>query len=76
VSIRFSVRLPPTLNGPEAAEKLKQILLVNPPYNAKVELCDVRASSGWTSPKYDDFLSQAIQDSSKFFYNAQSLGLG
>ena len=57
VSIRFSVRLPPTLNGNQAAEKLKEILLANPPYNAKVELCDVRGASGWTSPKYDEFLT-------------------
>ena len=44
IEIRFSLRLPPTLNGKEAAEKLKQILLSNPPYNSKVELSDVRAA--------------------------------
>jgi hypothetical protein len=41
-----------------------------------VELTDVRASSGWVSPKYDEFLSKAIEDSSNIFYNAQYLGLG
>jgi hypothetical protein len=44
--------------------------LANPPYNAKVELSDVRASSGWISPKYDEFLSKAIEDSSNIFYKA------
>lgn len=44
IEIRFSVRLPPTLSGKKAVEDLKELLLSNPPYNAKVELTDVRAA--------------------------------
>lgn len=36
IQIRISIRLPPTLNGTEAAEKLKEIILKDPPYGAKV----------------------------------------
>jgi hypothetical protein len=50
--------------------------LANPPYNAKVELMSVRTASGWISPKYDEFLSQAIEESSKIFYNQPVLNLG
>jgi hypothetical protein len=40
----------------------------NPPYGAKVELKDVRAGFGWVAPKYEDYLSQAIKDSSRLYY--------
>lgn len=76
IEIRFSVRLPPTLNGKKAAEKLKELLLENPPYNAKVELTDVRAAEGWTAPQYEEFLEKAIAESSKIYYNEQHLCLG
>jgi hypothetical protein len=33
-------------------------------------VCDVRAAFGWVSPKYDEFLSKAIEESSNIFYNA------
>lgn len=36
----------------------------------------MRAALGWTLPKYEEFLSKAIEKSSEIFYKAPSLNLG
>ena len=55
---------------------MKEILLKDPPYDARVEVKDVRAGFGWTAPKYDEFLEKAIEDSSKIFYKNEALKIG
>lgn len=50
VSIKLSLRLPPTMDGELARKNLEEIILKNPPYGAKVTMEATRSSKGWNCP--------------------------
>jgi hypothetical protein len=56
ISVRLTLRLPPTLNGDEARKNLEKLLLENPPYGAKVTLENVRCAKGWNCPEIEPFV--------------------
>jgi hypothetical protein len=41
LELKFSLRLPPTLDSKKAVEDLTEILTTNVPYNAHVNICDI-----------------------------------
>lgn len=75
-SLKLSLRLPPSLDAPQALEDLKEILTKDPPYNAKVEAITGVPNSGWNAPKLADWLSESLENASKKFYNKPCAFLG
>ncbi len=74
-AFKLSLRLPPLIDGNEAALKLKALLEDNAPYNAKVTFTpDGRAgafgATGWNTPDLSPWLSQALNDASQAHFNA------
>ena len=74
-AFKLSLRLPPLIDGNEAALKLKALLEDNAPYNAKVTFVpDGRAgaygATGWNTPELSPWLSQAINDASLAHFGA------
>ncbi len=65
MAARLSVRIPPTLAGPPAAERLKQILEKDPPYGAKVTFTSEKSGAGWNAPAFQPWLEQAIDQASR-----------
>jgi acetylornithine deacetylase/succinyl-diaminopimelate desuccinylase-like protein len=65
LSARLSVRIPPTLAGAAASERLKQILEKDPPYGARVTFQSEKASAGWNAPAFQPWLEQAIDQASR-----------
>ena len=68
-AFKLSLRLPPLIDGNEAALKLKVLLEDNAPYNAKVTFVpDGRAgaygASGWNTPELAPWLSTALNEAS------------
>jgi hypothetical protein len=55
IELRFSVRLPPNFPAEEAEPTIRDILLKDVPYNVKAELSNCRASTGWSSNKYEPY---------------------
>lgn len=48
ISLKLSMRLPPTLKGEDAEKSLKEYFSnVKPLYNAKIELLDIDSGSGY-----------------------------
>lgn len=78
-AFKLSVRLPPTVRGPEAVEALHKVLTVDPPYGARVSVEFDQAGSGWDAPALAPWLEQATQAASEAFYDGKDaayLGLG
>ena len=69
-AFKLSLRLPPLIDGNEAALKLKTLLEDNAPYNAKVSFVpDGRAgafgATGWNTPELSPWLSTALEQASQ-----------
>jgi len=74
-AFKLSLRLPPLVDGNEAALRLKTLLEDNAPYNAKVTFTpDGRAgaygATGWNTPELSPWLSQALNDASQAHFGA------
>lgn len=74
-AFKLSLRLPPLVDGNEAALRLKALLEDNAPYNAKVTFTpDGRAgaygATGWNTPELSPWLSKALNDASQAQFGA------
>ncbi len=74
-AFKLSLRLPPLVDGHQAAQALKTLLEDNAPYHAKVTFApDGRAgaqgASGWNAPLLAPWLEQALQSASQAHYGA------
>lgn len=74
-AFKLSLRLPPLVDGNEAALKLKALLEDNAPYNAKVTFQpDGRAgaygANGWNAPELSPWLYEALNSASLAQFNA------
>ncbi len=75
-ALKLSMRLPPTADGPAAGHALREALLANPPYGAKVSFQLEKSSTGWNAPAMSPWLSQAIDDASKHAFGAPAMYMG
>lgn len=74
-AFKLSLRLPPLVDGNEAAMKLKTLLEDNAPYNARVVFePDGRmgqlGASGWNAPPISPWLEQALNAASRAQFGA------
>jgi acetylornithine deacetylase/succinyl-diaminopimelate desuccinylase-like protein len=74
-SFKLSLRLPPLVDGNEAAATLKTLLEDNAPYNAKVTfVADGQAgamgTTGWSAPSLAPWLADALDAASQAHYGA------
>jgi len=74
-AFKLSLRLPPLIDGNEAAVRLKALLEDNAPYNAKVTFAaDGRAgaagATGWNAPTLAPWLEQALTSASQAQFGA------
>jgi len=75
-TVKISLRLPPTLDGEKAFERMKELCESNPPYKSKVTLTKVSIGWGWNAPKYSEHLQDTLKDASKLFFNKELMNLG
>lgn len=74
-AFKLSLRLPPLVDGNEAALKLKALLEDNAPYNARVNFVpDGRAgaqgATGWDTPELSPWLDAALNEASLAHFGA------
>lgn len=74
-AFKLSLRLPPLVDGNEAAQALKTLLEDNAPYNAKVTFAPdgrvgAQGATGWNAPALAPWLEQAVQAASQAHYGA------
>ncbi len=75
-AVKLSLRLPPTLDGKQAGERLKEELERDPPNGAHVSLELEKASSGWNAPATVQWLENAIETASAEFFGKPAMYMG
>jgi len=78
LSVKLSLRLPPTANAAAAEAAIRRTLEAEPPYGARVSYTPGSASPGWNAPPLEPWLERAIQEASRssFGHDAMAMGVG
>jgi acetylornithine deacetylase/succinyl-diaminopimelate desuccinylase-like protein len=76
LTVKLSVRIPPTCDTELAANALKNALEINPPFGAHVQFHVEETGSGWNAPTEIPWLSQAASDASKTFFGKDAAYMG
>ena len=74
--LKLSLRLPPTLDGDQATELVKQILEADPPYGARVRFVPDQSATGWNAPPVADWLDKACQSASEAVFGKPAMYMG
>lgn len=64
-SLKLSLRFPPTLDAPKAAQRIKEILEADPPYKSHVTCEVMSANSGWRMEDYQPTFSKLVEETGK-----------
>ncbi len=78
VTVKVSMRIPPTLSMETAGKALKEVLEVDPPFGVHVELRGLEGAGGWVAPALSDTFSAIIEEASQAAFQnaAQFVGEG
>ncbi|MGO4704027.1 M20 family metallopeptidase [Dyella sp. 2RAB6] len=75
-SVKLSLRLPPTLNGSEAGQFVKQLLEQDPPYGARISFKLEKDGGGWHAPQLSPWLEQTVAQASQNHFGAPASYMG
>ncbi len=75
-SLKLSMRLPPTIDGEEATQKMKQTLEANPPQNARVAFQPEHPAAGWNAPDIAPWLHASLEKASQNAYGRSVMYMG
>jgi acetylornithine deacetylase/succinyl-diaminopimelate desuccinylase-like protein len=76
ISLKLSVRLPPTCDAARAAAALRAALEAAPPYGAQVRFECAPATSGWNAPVFAPWLEQSMQRASREVFGRDAIHIG
>ncbi|MDB5419764.1 MAG: family metallo-hydrolase [Phenylobacterium sp.] len=75
-TLKLSMRLPPTTDGPRAAEALTRALTDQPPQGASVRFEAEQAAGGWNAPPLAPWLEASLQRASKATFGREAALMG
>jgi acetylornithine deacetylase/succinyl-diaminopimelate desuccinylase-like protein len=75
-TFKLSLRLPPTVDGREATQRLKQLLETDPPYNARVSFEADWGATGWNAPETAPWLARAADEASRAAFGRPAAWMG
>jgi acetylornithine deacetylase/succinyl-diaminopimelate desuccinylase-like protein len=78
-SVKLSLRLPPTADGPVVARRMKEVLEADPPYGARVTFtAHERPGGGWNAPAMAEWLRASVERASSTYFGKPAMfdGLG
>jgi len=76
LSVKLSLRLPPTCDAARAAKAVREALEREPPYGAQVSFADGSATGGWNAPAFAPWLEESIGRASRAVYGREAVHLG
>jgi acetylornithine deacetylase/succinyl-diaminopimelate desuccinylase-like protein len=76
LTLKLSLRLPPTCDPAVAARAVKQALEYNPPYGAQVRFESAGSTAGWNAPAFAPWLEESITGASRRIYGREAVHLG
>jgi acetylornithine deacetylase/succinyl-diaminopimelate desuccinylase-like protein len=76
ITVKISLRTPPTCDAPRAAQAVREALERDPPYGAEVRFEPGGANTGWNAPTFAPWLEQSISRASQVIYGRDSVNIG
>jgi acetylornithine deacetylase/succinyl-diaminopimelate desuccinylase-like protein len=76
ITLKLSLRLPPTCEPTRAARAVKAALEHNPPYGAQVRFESGGATAGWNAPAFAPWLEESITHASRRIYGREAVHVG
>ncbi len=76
LSVKLSMRLPPTCDAMYSAEKIKQLLEENPPNQARVQFDIDDTGSGWNAPAEEKWLMESAHRASLAYFGKEAAYMG
>ncbi|MEH6422261.1 M20/M25/M40 family metallo-hydrolase [Pseudomonas sp. CGJS7] len=75
-ALKLSLRLPPTLDPETAAQRMRELLLADPPYRSAVSFELDFASRGWHAPQAAPWLAASLERASQLAFGRGSALIG
>ena len=75
-TLKLSIRLPPAIRSDAALEKIREVLLHDPPYNAVVEISKTAHGSGFQTAPLEEWMSEALNRGSNATFGSDTLYYG
>jgi acetylornithine deacetylase/succinyl-diaminopimelate desuccinylase-like protein len=76
LSLKLSMRLPPTCDAETAATKIKHTLEQEPPHHAHVHFEIEDTGSGWNAPSQAAWLAASAKQSSQHYFGKEAVYMG
>jgi acetylornithine deacetylase/succinyl-diaminopimelate desuccinylase-like protein len=76
ISLKLSLRLPPTVDPVRAGRAVRDALEHSPPYGAHVSFEPESSSGGWNAPAFAPWFDEAMQRASRHVFGRQAVSLG
>ena len=76
ITLKLSMRLPPTCEPTRAARAVKETLEHNPPYGAEVRFELEGTAPGWNAPAFAPWLEESITHASRRVYGREAVHVG
>jgi acetylornithine deacetylase/succinyl-diaminopimelate desuccinylase-like protein len=76
LTLKLSLRLPPTCDPSRAVRAVKEALERNPPYGAQVRFESGGATAGWNAPAFAPWLEESITNASRRIYGREAVHVG
>jgi acetylornithine deacetylase/succinyl-diaminopimelate desuccinylase-like protein len=76
ITLKLSLRLPPTCDPTRAASAVKEALERNPPYGAQVRFESGGSTAGWNAPPFAPWLEESITSASRRIYGREAVHVG
>jgi acetylornithine deacetylase/succinyl-diaminopimelate desuccinylase-like protein len=76
MTLKISMRIPPTCDAVAAGKALKTTFESNPPFGATVKFNDNDKAGGWNAPTESHWLTEAANNASKKYFGKGSAYLG
>jgi len=76
VTLKLSLRLPPTTDPELAAKAVKSVLERDPPYGAQVTFKAGAGSPGWNAPAFAPWLEESISAASRQVFGKDAVSVG
>jgi acetylornithine deacetylase/succinyl-diaminopimelate desuccinylase-like protein len=76
ISLKLSLRLPPTCDAARAVTAVRAALEKDPPYGAQVQFESDPATGGWNAPSFAPWLERSIARSSQAIYGQEAMHAG
>ncbi|MHB1813657.1 MAG: M20/M25/M40 family metallo-hydrolase [Steroidobacteraceae bacterium] len=76
LTLKLSLRLPPTCDPRRAARAIQELLERDPPYGAQVRFEPGTPTAGWNAPSFAPWLASSIDSASRQIYGRGAVHVG